>query len=94
MGNMFDYLKWRGDIPFDVDPFNEVDGLVLAELAYTQFEEMKGSKLKTFEKIIESVKEIPKERQSEFMEIMGELLQSSTRVAKNTISDRLRQGDQ
>ena len=35
--NIFDYLSWRGDVPFSADPFNEVDGLVLSELAYTNF---------------------------------------------------------
>ena len=35
--NLFDYLLWRGDIPFSVDPFNEVDNLVLSELAYSDF---------------------------------------------------------
>lgn len=35
--NIFDYLTWRGDVPFSADPFNEVDGLVLSELAYTNF---------------------------------------------------------
>lgn len=35
--NIFDYLKWRGDVPFAVSPFNDVDNLVLAELAYTDF---------------------------------------------------------
>ena len=39
MANIFDYLDWRGDIPFSVDPFNEVDALVLSELAYTRFED-------------------------------------------------------
>ena len=38
MANIFDYLEWRGDIPFSTDPFNEVDNLVLAELAYTDFD--------------------------------------------------------
>ncbi len=37
MANIFDYLEWRCDIPFSVDPFNEVDNLVLAELVYTDF---------------------------------------------------------
>lgn len=37
MGNIFDYLDWRGDIPFSMDPFNEVDNLVLSELAYVDF---------------------------------------------------------
>ena len=35
--NVFDYLTWRGDVPFSADPFNEVDGLVLSLLAYTDF---------------------------------------------------------
>ena len=34
MSNMLDYLDWRGDIPFSVDPFNEIDGLILSQLAY------------------------------------------------------------
>ena len=35
MANIFDYLEWRCDVPLAVDPFNEVDNLVLAELVYT-----------------------------------------------------------
>lgn len=38
MSSIFDYLEWRGDIPFGDDPFNEVDNLVLSELVYTCFE--------------------------------------------------------
>lgn len=38
MADIFDYLDWRGDVPFTADPFNEVDNLVLSELAYTDFE--------------------------------------------------------
>ena len=37
MATVFDYLDWRADIPFSADPFNEVDNLVLAQLAYTDF---------------------------------------------------------
>ena len=29
-----DYLKWRGDLSFAADPFNEVDNLVLCTIAY------------------------------------------------------------
>ena len=36
--NLFDYLDWRGDVPFSVDPFNEVDNLLLSQLVYTEFE--------------------------------------------------------
>lgn len=37
MADIFDYLNWRGDIPFSADPFNEVDNLILSELSYTDF---------------------------------------------------------
>ncbi|MDR0848248.1 MAG: DUF2974 domain-containing protein [Propionibacteriaceae bacterium] len=37
MGNIVSYLKWRGDIPFDIAPFNDVDNLVLAQLSYVDF---------------------------------------------------------
>jgi len=47
MGNIFDYLQWRGDVPFGTDPFNEVDNLILAELVYADFE---GSVSSSFER--------------------------------------------
>ena len=38
MSNILDYLKLRGDVPMSVDPFNEVDNLVLSEIAYTKLD--------------------------------------------------------
>ena len=40
MANILDYLDWRGDVPLSVDPFNEVDNLVLSELSYVNFPEI------------------------------------------------------
>lgn len=37
MANMVDYLAWRGDIPFGVSPWNEIDGLLIATLSYLNF---------------------------------------------------------
>ena len=37
-GNLFDYVNWRGDIPMSVDPFNEVDNLLLSSLTYVSLE--------------------------------------------------------
>ncbi len=34
MGNILDYIDWRGDIRFYERPFNEVDNLIFSELAY------------------------------------------------------------
>lgn len=40
MANIDDYLSWRADVPFSVDPFNEVDALVLCELVYANFDDI------------------------------------------------------
>ena len=34
MANIMDYMDWRGDLSFEADEFNEVDNLILAQLAY------------------------------------------------------------
>ena len=34
MANLFDYIKWRGDIDFDQSPFNPVDNIIFAQLSY------------------------------------------------------------
>lgn len=38
MGNIMDYLDWRGDITLDHSPFNEVDNLILSQLVYINFD--------------------------------------------------------
>lgn len=37
MANIYDYLEWRGDVTFDMRPFNDVDNLVLSILVYLDF---------------------------------------------------------
>ena len=39
MANMIDYIDWRGDLSLEKDPFNEVDNLILAELAYVPYDD-------------------------------------------------------
>lgn len=34
MGNVMDYLDWRGDLTFSEAPFNEVDNLILSQVSY------------------------------------------------------------
>lgn len=38
MPNLFDYLLWRGDLPFDAVPPGEADKLLLAQLSYVFFD--------------------------------------------------------
>ena len=37
MGNIIDYLDWRGDLTFSQAPFNQVDALLLSALSYADF---------------------------------------------------------
>lgn len=40
MADMFDYLKWRGDILFSQVPLNDVDSLIFSSLAYVQYNDI------------------------------------------------------
>ena len=37
MANVFDYIKWRGDLTFTQDPPNAVDALIFSALSYIRF---------------------------------------------------------
>ena len=38
MTTIYDYLDWRGDLPFTTVPFNEVDNTILSLLAYVHYD--------------------------------------------------------
>lgn len=40
MSNILDYIYWRGDITFEQSPFNEVDGLILSQISYCNFDNL------------------------------------------------------
>lgn len=52
MGNIMDYISWRGDLTFEKSKFNEVDNLILACFSYVNLDgipavaEQKGIELK------------------------------------------------
>jgi hypothetical protein len=37
MANVFDYLKWQGNLSFGQSPFNEVDSLIFSKLSCVDF---------------------------------------------------------
>ena len=37
MNNIIDYIDWRGDLTFKYSPMNEVDAVILSQLAYIDF---------------------------------------------------------
>ena len=41
MGNILDYIDWRGDLTFEQAPFNRVDNLILACLSYLDLDEIR-----------------------------------------------------
>ena len=40
MGNLFEYLAWRGDLTLAQSPFNAVDNLILTTLTYIHFRDI------------------------------------------------------
>lgn len=38
MANIFDYLKWRGDLDFHQSPINSIDNLIFSRLSYIPFD--------------------------------------------------------
>lgn len=38
MANVFDYIKWRGDLTFEQSSLNEIDALIFCELSYIFFD--------------------------------------------------------
>ncbi len=38
MANVFDYLRWRGDLSFEQSPICEIDALIFSELSYIFFD--------------------------------------------------------
>lgn len=36
MSGILDYIDWRGDVSFEVSPFNEVDAIILCQLEYNK----------------------------------------------------------
>ena len=40
MGTLFDYLDWRGDLPFSEVPLNEIDNLIFTQLSYIAFDKI------------------------------------------------------
>ena len=47
MGNIMDYIRWRGDLPLSKSPFNEVDNLIFSELCYMDFKDIVPSDFKS-----------------------------------------------
>ncbi|MDD4690379.1 MAG: DUF2974 domain-containing protein [Eubacteriales bacterium] len=43
MANIFDYIKWRGDLSVEQCDFNEIDGLIMSAFSYLPFHVLDGA---------------------------------------------------
>ena len=92
--NMFDYLMWRGDIPFTWDGVNEVDALIFTTLAYLDFPDGSADGEMTLKEAAGILSRIPKEERPEGPDMIMdeayefiELAASSERYGNLGISD-------
>lgn len=59
MNNIFDYIKWRGDLTFNESIFNEVDNLIFSAFAYLNLEGIMDFKeKKSLKEVYENYKKI------------------------------------
>ena len=62
MANLFDYIDWRGDIPFEQVPLNQIDALMFAHISYSLFDGLVSADFSqgiTFESLAERFKSAP-----------------------------------
>ena len=57
---LIDYINWRGDLSFQMDPFNEVDNVVLSELVYLDLSKILKPMLKKGPRVRDIYEEIEK----------------------------------
>lgn len=62
MGNIHDYLSWRGDLEIDKkNPFNEIDSMILARFSYLLFHRIEMKEVETIEDISQKMKDFKNE---------------------------------
>lgn len=79
--NTIEYCKWRGDISFNKDSFNNVDGIMFAQLAYCDFDNLfKENERKT---IYQLYKELYEDENKQKICNSGSFLADSSILLKN-----------
>lgn len=46
MSNLIDYVRWRGDLSFSADGFNDIDALILCQISYLNFDGLISPEIK------------------------------------------------
>lgn len=95
MGNIIDYLLWRGDILITKEqPFNEVDSMIMARLSYLLFDKLKLKDVITIEDAAKRMEAFPEEdflnvNDKEFITCLGK----SDRFKKMEVTDYIKVAD-
>ena len=81
MANLLDYLAWRGDLPLDAVPLNDVDALIFARLSYVPFDGIAEERIPLFEaaqRVLDTVSmaDAPRACGKEDQQLLTQLLQS------------------
>ncbi len=81
MANLLDYLAWRGDLPLDAVPLNDVDALIFARLSYVPFDGIAEERISLFEaaqRVLDTVcmADAPRACGKEDQQLLTQLLQS------------------
>ncbi|MGI6028978.1 MAG: Mbeg1-like protein [Candidatus Heteroscillospira sp.] len=56
MADLFDYMRWRGDLPFDRDGLNDIDNLILCRVSYLPFDGIVSGELRSKSTLGEAAK--------------------------------------
>lgn len=61
MADYYEYLTWRGDLPFETVPFNEVDSAILAEISYFPYDLLgiRADTVTTLQDAVEALLQVP-----------------------------------
>ena len=108
MGNIMDYISWRGDLTFAQSPFNEVDNLILACFSYVNLDRIpavtrqKGIELKKLVKEfkkLHTIKELEADksfiRLAPFMMMeMAKSVRFGKCVVRNYVNDIVTEAEQ
>lgn len=71
MATIIDYVKWRGDIPFEVSPFNKIDALIFTQISYLSLGDYVPGDFSESVTLEELVKKIPEKRIMHLMDGLG-----------------------
>lgn len=92
MANLLDYVYWRGDLSFEVEPFNVVDNMVFCEMSYVDFSKS-VKKFPTEEKrlLSKSINKIFKDKNLDNM-VLGLIMPKEIIKITDKVKDTIRFG--